>query len=109
MANSFKNKGVGSVGTGNSTIYTASGVTATVIGMTVANRTASTITVNVMVYDNSASSGYYIVKDAPVLTGGSLVAVGGDQKIVLEASDYIYCSSSSASSADVFISVLEQT
>ncbi len=110
MANTFKNKGYGSIGTGNATLYTCpSSTTTTVIGLTMANKTSSNITVSIKVYDNSAGGSYFIVKDAPVLTGGSLVVVGGDQKIVLEASDYIFGYTSAASSADAFISYLEQT
>ena len=109
MANTFKNKGYGSIGTSNATIYNAIGVTSTVIGLTMANTTSSSITVSIKVHDNSAGASYFIVKDAPVLAGGSLVVVGGDQKIVLESSDYIFGYSSASSSADAFISVLEQT
>ncbi len=109
MANTFKNKGTSSIGTSDTTVYTASGVTATVLGMTVANRTGSNITATVRVYDNSVGSSYFIVSGATVPTGGSLVVVGGDQKIVLEASDYLIVNASASSSVDAFVSVLEQT
>tara|TARA_B100000965_G_scaffold217812_1_gene182336 strand:- start:774 stop:1106 length:333 start_codon:yes stop_codon:yes gene_type:complete len=110
MANAFKNKGTSSISTSNTTIYNCpSSTTSTVIGLTMANTTSSSITVSIKVHDNSAGASYFIVKDAPVLAGGSLVVVGGDQKIVLEASDYIFGYSSASSSADAFVSVLEQT
>ena len=110
MANAFKNKGTASIGSSYTTVYTCpSSTTSTVIGMTVANKTGSNITVNVRVSDQSAGGDYFIVVNAPVLVGGSLVVVGGDQKIVLEASDYVQVYSSAGASADVFVSVLEQT
>jgi len=110
MANTFKNKLVGSIGTGATDVYTAgSGVTATAIGLTVANRTSSNITVDVLVVDTSASVTNYLVKTAPVLVGGSLVAIGGNQKLVLEVGDKIQVLSSASSSADAILSVLEIT
>lgn len=110
MANSFKNSVSASVGTGQTSVYTVPGsTTTTVIGLTVANRTASSITVDVEVTDTSASSTVFLVKGATVPVGGALVPVGGDQKVVLEATDIIKVTSSAASSADVIVSVLEQS
>lgn len=110
MANSFKNSVSASVGTGQTSVYTVpSATTTTVIGLTVANRTASSITVDVEVTDTSASSTVFLVKGATVPVGGALVPVGGDQKVVLEATDIIKVTSSAANSADVIVSVLEQS
>jgi len=106
MANNFKNFGQAAVGTSPTTIYTAGGgVQATVIGMTVSNILETSITANVIV--NIGSSNYYMVKKASIDTGNSLVPIGGDQKLVLEAGDYIVVSTSNASSADVILSLLE--
>ena len=52
---------------------------------------------------------FYIVKGAPVPAGGSLVAVGGDQKVVLMPGDTVKCRSNTELSADVIMSVLEIT
>jgi uncharacterized protein (UPF0212 family) len=110
MANTFKNKlGVG-VGTSESSVYTVpSSTTTTVIGLSVANVTGSNITVDIRVYDSSANSHAYVIKTGAVFTGGTLVAVGGDQKLVLEAADIIKVVASASSSADVIISYMEQT
>ena len=51
----------------------------------------------------------YIVKNAPIPVGGSLVVVGGDQKLVLEPGDTVKVTSSQASSADVVLSHLDIT
>ena len=106
MANNFKNYGQAAVGTSPTTIYTAgAGVQSTVIGMTVSNILDVSITANVIV--NIGSSNYYMVKKASIDPGNSLVPIGGDQKLVLEAGDYIAVSTSNASSADVILSLLE--
>lgn len=106
MANTFKNYVSQQVGTSAATIVTASTAT-TVIGMTVANVTASPITVSVYIVVSSDT--YYLVKDATVPVGGSLVPIGGDQKLVLENGDSLRVISSAATSADVIASVLEIT
>jgi hypothetical protein len=106
MANTFKNYVAQNVGTSASTLITASAAT-TVIGMTVANTSASPITVDV--YVTISATDYYIVRGATVPTGGALVPVGGDQKVVLETGDALKVVSSAATSADVIVSVLEIT
>lgn len=108
MANTFKNKITPSIGTAVTTVYTAPATTTTtVIGMSVANRTGAAITVSVELFDTSAGGPAYLVLNAPVAVGGALVAIGGDQKMVLETGDYLRVTSSAASSADVIVSVLE--
>lgn len=104
MANTFKNYASASVGTSPVTVVTASAAT-TVIGMTVANVSASPITVDV--YVTISATNYYIVKAATVPVGGALVPIGGDQKLVLENGDALKVVSSAATSADVIASVLE--
>ena len=110
MANTFKNALSASIGTSPVDVYTAgSGVTATVIGMTVANRESSSIEVDVEVTDDSGTVTTFLVKSAPVPAGGALIVIGGEQKVVLEAADKITVTSDTASSADVTISILEQS
>jgi hypothetical protein len=48
-----------------------------------------------------------LVKDALIVPGAATVLVGGEQKIVLEAGDFLSVTSSLAASADVIVSVLE--
>lgn len=106
MANTFKSKFSKSVGTSAATIYTGPAATATtIIGMTVANTTSSAITVDV--YVTSSAVAYYLVKGATVPVGGSLVPIGGDQKVVIETGAEVKVVSSAASSADVVMSILE--
>ncbi len=108
MANTFKNQLQAAVGTSPTTIYTAGiGVSTTVIGMTIANILNTTITANVIV--TSGASDYYMVKMAEIEPGNSLITIGGEQKLVLEANDIIKVSTSNASAADVILSLLEIT
>jgi|TARA_R100000030_G_scaffold95233_1_gene82567 hypothetical protein len=111
MANTFKNSAVAATGTSEVTVYTTpSSTTTTVIGLTCANVTStSPIKVSIRVYDDSASAYFYVVKNAEIFEGGALVAVGGDQKLVLETGDLIRVVSDTASSVDTIVSVMEQT
>lgn len=110
MANTFKNSITGSIGTTNTIVYTTPSATATtVIGVSVANVASNNISVSVRITDTSASKTVYLVKDALLVPGGSAVLVGGEQKLVLEATDTLSVVSSLASSADVIVSVLEIT
>jgi hypothetical protein len=108
MANTFKNSFQQNIGTSPITVYTAgSGVQATVIGMTVSNVTASDVKADILV--NSSGTDYFLVKGATIEPGSSLVPIGGDQKLVLEATDFLKVKSDTSSSLDVILSVLEIT
>jgi len=109
MANTFKLETDTGVGTGAATIYTCPSATSTtIIGLSVANITSSSISVDVQLENNDGDN-IYLVKAAPVPVGSSLVVVGGDQKVVMEASDILKVISSAATSADVALSILEIT
>jgi len=106
MANTFKNSITGAIGTSDVAVYTVPAATSTtVIGMSVANVAESNITVSATL--TSGSSTVFLVKDATVPAGGSVVLVGGTQKLVLTATNYLSVVSSAATSADVVVSVLE--
>jgi len=102
MANTFKNYVAASVGTSATTVYTVpASTTAVTIGLTIANTTASQITVDVQ------AAGVYVVKGAPIPAGSGLSVLDG--KIILETTDTVVVTSDTASSADVILSVLEQS
>jgi len=106
MANTFKNSLSKNVGTSAATVYTCPSATqTTIIGLSVANTSASPITCDA--YIASSAVNYYLIKSAVVPVGGSLVIVGGDQKTVLEAADALLVVTSAATSADVVCSLLE--
>jgi len=102
MANTFKNYVSASVGTSAVTVYTVpSNTTSVVIGLNVANRSASQITVDVQLGST------YIIKAVPIPVASSLSVLDG--KIIMETTETLVVTSSAASSADVILSVLEQS
>ena len=117
MANDFKLKtfaGGSTAANSDMTIYTCPASTeTTIIGMSIANITTSQITVDVKIESNTVdtetNANVFVIKDAPVPVGGTLVPIGGDQKIVLQATDVLKVQSDTANSADVVLSILEIT
>jgi len=109
MANTFKNRTLRAVGTSPVDVgaVVASSTQTTLIGMTLANVTSAVISVTATLNDGSNTT--HIVKDAPIPTGGSLIILGGDQKVVLMTGDKIIITSNTASSVDVIMSFLEIT
>jgi hypothetical protein len=108
MANIYRKKIASGVGTTLRDVYVANtGVSGIAIGMTVANITTAAVAANVKVYSAATSNSAFIVRESTIATGGTLVPLGGDQKLVLEAGDKIQVQMSAESAADVVVSVLE--
>lgn len=110
MASTFKNSVSSGVGITQTSVYTVpAATTSTVIGLTLSNTTGTDVTCDVVVTDTSTTTDVFIVKAATVPVGGALVPIGGEQKIVLEATDVLKVTSSDAASLDVIVSILEQS
>ena len=117
MANAFKLKTFAGGSTGantDMTIYTGkSGTETTIIGMSIANITTSQVTVDVKIESNTSdtetNANVFLIKDAPIPVGGTLVPVGGDQKVVLLNTDVLKVQSDTANSVDTTLSILEIT
>ena len=109
MANTFKNRTLRAVGTSATDVgaVVAASTQTTLIGMTMANITSGAINVTATLNDGTNTT--HIVKDAPIPTGGSLILLGGDQKVVLMTGDKVIVTSNTASSVDVIMSFLEIT
>ena len=109
MASTFKNTTVRSVGTSTTAVGSVvpSGTEVTIIGLSLANITASQVTATIALSDGTNVTN--MVKDVPIPSNASLVAVGGDQKVVLVAGDRLVITSDTASSVDVIMSFLEIT
>jgi len=110
MANTFYRKIQANVGLVANTInsYTVGGgVTSIVLGLTLCNTTGATI--NASVFVQNGANIHYIVKNAPITTGGALVPIGGDQKLVLQVNDNVKVQSDSVNSVDAFMSIMEIT
>lgn len=125
MANTFKAFSKSAVGTTPTTAYQvelggATGKTAIVIGISLANISAAPINVNVQI-DRPAtgttaapSDDVYLAKDIPIPAGSTLEVMAG-QKLILEykasagAGDKIVVTSDTAASLDVIVNALEIT
>ena len=104
MAQDFERNTSNAVGTSAVTLRTANSDDA-IVGITVANVHSSQITVEV--YINDGSNDIHIVKDAPIPAGGALQVLDGGAKIVMVSGDALKIKSNTASSADVWVSVVD--
>jgi hypothetical protein len=115
MANEFRCRTLTGVGTSATTLYaTPDGKTSIMLELDVANTTINVVEASVELLDYSVhpTTGWrYIVKNAPIPAGGSLMVIAG-QKVILEersggTGDAIRITSSAATSIDVVAAVLE--
>ena len=104
MAQDFERNTSNAVGTSAVTLRTANSDDA-IVGITIANVTTSQITVEV--YITVSSVDFHIVKDAPIPAGSSLQVLDGGAKIVMVSGDALKVKSNTASSADVWVSVVD--
>ena len=118
MANTFKSVKV----TGNHLAATdlpvgsgpgSATTTHVIIGMTVSNITASAITVEVLIINATGTTRTWLIKDAQIEAGVSLIPCGGEQKVVLTHdgtnADKIIVRSNTANSTNIVLSYLENT
>ena len=108
MANVFKLRTKANVGVTTTAVYTVpAATTTTVIGITLANTSGSSINVGVGV-SRVTSDSVKLLKDAPIPQGSTLEFMQGN-KIVLEATDTLTVVSDTSSSLDASITILELT
>ena len=112
MANEFKCRTIKNVnavaGTGSLLYATPDGKSSIMLELDIANTTNNVVEASVEILDYSVSTSVwnYLVKNAPVPAGGSLMVIAG-QKIVLEAGDKVRVTSSAASVMDAVAAILE--
>ena len=104
MAQNFRRYTSNDVGTGAATLFTADSYD-TVVGISVANITASAVVASV--YINDGTNDIYLVKDAPIPAGSSLQVLDGGAKFVVQASDVLKVISDTASSLDCWVSCVD--
>ena len=73
-----------------------------------ANTSNAPITVSLTI-NRPPSTVAFIVKQSTVPVGGTLVAIGSEQKVILQANDTLQGSASVANACDTLVSVLEIT
>lgn len=104
MAQNFRRYTSNDVGTSAATLFTADSYD-TVVGISIANVTAAQITVDV--YINDATNDIYLVKSAPIPAGSALQVLDGGAKFVVQSGDALKVVSDTASSADVWVSTVD--
>ena len=77
----------------------------TIVGISLAN--ILTTAINVDVYIANGGTNYYLVKTAPIPSGGALQVLDGGAKIVVESGDRLYIKSDTASSVDAWVSAVD--
>ena len=106
MPNTFKSNVAANITTSGNTVYTCPSATqTTLIGLTLSNKSTGSITSNVFLTRSGVD--YSLISNVPILTGSTLVPIGGEQKVVLQAADSIKVVSSANGSLDVIASLLE--
>jgi|TARA_R110000803_G_C11882767_1_gene309954 hypothetical protein len=111
MANTFKVKTFAGGSTNANTamtVHTGANAQTTIIGLTLANIVTTQILISVQL-ENADGNNVYLIKNAPLSSGGSFVPIGGDQKVVMETSDVLKVTSNTANSVDSTLSILEIT
>jgi len=104
MAQDFERYIQRNVGTSAATVHTSNSDDA-IISIRCANTTTSTI--NIDVFINDGSNDYYLIKNAPIVPGGSLELIDGGSKIVMQNNDILKAQSDTASSLDVWASFVD--
>ena len=103
----FKSVVSGNIGTSPTQVSdtVSSSTTHTIIGFSLSNIHANNIAVTATL-SKSGGATVNMIKSATVASGGAIVIVGGDQKVVLEQGDTISVSSDTATSTDSIMSYL---
>ena len=104
MAQNFRRFKFNNVGTTAETIYTADS-NDTIVGISVANVASSTI--NVSVFISSGGEDIHLIKDTPIVQGSALQIIDGGARFVLQNLDALKVQSDTASSADVWVSAVD--
>tara|TARA_R110000851_G_scaffold259871_1_gene412365 strand:- start:195 stop:515 length:321 start_codon:yes stop_codon:yes gene_type:complete len=103
MAQNFRSQGT-QITNSATTLYTAGAFDA-VIGLRLANITTAAITVSVWIDDGAVR---YIVKDLSIPPASSVEIVQGGAKFVMANTNVLKAQSSAATSADAWVSVIQQ-
>ena len=104
MAQDFERNIARQIGTSATTLRTADSDDA-LVGISLSNIVATQILVDV--YITSSANDYYLGKDIPIPAGSSLQLLDGGAKIVMQSGDILNVQSDTASSADVWVSVVD--
>ena len=104
MAQNFRRYTFNNIGTSAETLFTADSFD-TVVGISVANVTASAVVASV--YINDGANDIYLIKDAPIPAGSALQVLDGGAKFVVQNNDALKVISDTPSSLDVWVSTVD--
>tara|TARA_B100000029_G_C17211228_1_gene828145 strand:- start:237 stop:608 length:372 start_codon:yes stop_codon:yes gene_type:complete len=89
----------------------------TIVGIHCANRATNAIKVDVFITDynddndddpsDNTANTYYLVKDAPIPSGGALQILDGGAKLVVEDGDRLWVKSDTNNSLDAWVSTVK--
>ena len=106
MAQNFRRFTARNVGLTANTVYTANSYD-TIIGVGISNTTNAQVFVDVYINDADSSNDVYLVKGAPIQSGGALQVIDGGAKYVVKSGDVLKVVSNTASSLDVIVSTVD--
>ena len=104
MAQNFRRYTYNAVGASPVAVFSPNSYDA-IVGISLSNILSTAITVSC--YINNGTDNIYLVKDAPIPTGGSLQVLDGGAKFVVQNSVVLSVVSSDASSCDVWVSAVD--
>ena len=107
MAQNFRRYTSNNVGTSATAIPSGAAFDSydTIVGISIANVTASSVIASV--YINDGSNDIYLVKDAPIPAGSALQVLDGGAKFVVQNNDALKVISDTASSLDCWVSCVD--
>jgi len=107
MAQNFRRYTLNAVGTAAADIPDGANFDSydTIVGIHITNVTTNAI--NVDCYINDGTNNIYLVKGAPIAAGGALQVLDGGAKVVVQSGDRLWVQSDIASSADVWVSAVD--
>ena len=104
MAQNFRRHTANAVGTSAVEIFQSNGFDC-VVGISLSNVLGTAI--NATAYINDGSSDISIITTAPIPTGSSLQVLDGGAKLVMQNNDVMKAYCSTASSADIWVSAVD--
>ena len=109
MANTFKNAALANVSNSSyQTLYTApSGTQTVILGLAIANKTGSAVTVQVQFRDSSATADFQLLENVSIPANTTLETLAG-QKYILEAADILKVKAGTGSAIDVVLGFMEK-
>ena len=110
MANTFKNASVANVANGSySLLYTSTGTTTVVLGLSLANKTTNAVTVQCRFTDVSDSNATRQLLENVSIPANTTLEVFAGQKYILETGDKLELQCNTGSALDAVLGVMQIT